>query len=451
MDFIKSNQSLIISVVITVILLFAVYWLLKLFRQVFLFYKQSLYKKEIEWSMVELKIPRELARTPKSMEQFLINLHSLRNAPGDLMETYVEGEVTLWWSLEIASFGGRIHFYIRTPKKHQKMLISGMHAQYPNVDVIEVEDYLNKFPNTTQEFYESNENIFGSELYLAKENFYPIITYSHFFDKPAKGEEKKPIIIDPLSALIEVLAGIHKEENVFIQILIAPAGNNWKDEGRAYVDEKMGKGKKKKSGSGLSQALGEWTSNLFKAPVEYPIWAEEKKEEKKETPTITDYEAVKAVQDKLAGHGFETLIRFLYIAPNAIYSTNFARRGIRGAFNQYASPDLNSFGNNSLAETRTRWVYFPHIFIKKRVEGRKQRLLYNFKNRLLPEKLSFGKFITSHIFNFNNKSKTSILVASELATIYHIPGEQVLTSPHIERTESRKMGPPAGLPIFEEE
>jgi len=65
--------------------------------------------------------------------------------------------------------------------------------------------------------------------------------------------------------------------------------------------------------------------------------------------------------------------------------------------------------------------------------------------------LPFGKFFTSHIFNFNNKSKTLILVTSELATIYHVPGERILISPHIERTESKRMGPPAGLPIFEEE
>ena len=450
MAFFESNQSLIYSILFLTGLLILTVFLFKLFHQAFLFYKQSLYKKAIEWTILEFKIPREVLKTPRAMEQFFINLHSLKNEPGDLLEKYIDGEVTLWWSLEIASFGGKLHFYIRTPKKHKKMVESGMHAQYPNVELIEVEDYLNKFPSATKEFYESNENIFGSEFFLDKPNFYPIITYDQFFDKPVKIDEKRQIIIDPISALIEVLAGIHKEENVFIQILISPVGEDWKEEGKNFVNKKLGK-EEKRGGGGFNQVIYEWTKNFLWAPTEYPVWAEEKEAVKKELPTISDYDSIKAIQDKLSGQGFESLIRFLYIAPNSIYSTNFARRGIRGAFNQYASPNLNFFGNNKLVETRTRWVYYPHVFVEKRVEARKQRLLYNFKNRLLPEKLSFGKFITSHIFNFNNKSKTSVFVASELATIYHIPAEQVLTAPHIERTESKKMGPPAGLPIFEEE
>ncbi|MEK7553232.1 MAG: hypothetical protein AAB504_00880 [Patescibacteria group bacterium] len=447
-DFLISYQSLIVSVVITVVLLALAIALFKIFEQVWLFYKQSLYKKAIKWTVLELRIPREVLKTPKAMEQFFINLHSLKNEPGNFLEKYTDGEVTLWWSLEIASLGGKIHFYIRTPKKHRKMFEAGMHAQYPNIEIIETEDYLNKLPSSTKEFYESNENIFGSEFNLGKKDFYPIITYDHFFNQPAKLDDQKQVIVDPLSALIEVLAGIHKEENVFIQILIAPLNDDWKNEGRDFVNKKLGKEEKKKGG--FNQIIYEWTKNFLWAPTEYPVWSEPKEPAKKEPANISDYEAMKEIENKLSKHGFESLIRFLYIAPNSIYSTNFARKGILGAFNQYAS-SLNFFKNNPLVETRTRWIYSPHVFVKQRVEARKQRLLYNFKNRLFPEKLSFGKFMTSHIFDFNNKSKTSVFVTSELATIYHIPAEQVLTSPHIERAESKKMGPPAGLPIFEEE
>lgn len=445
-DVFGSYQSLFFSLVVLVFLLIVLVELFKLFQQAWIFYKQSLYKKEIEWSVLELKIPRVVEKTPLAMEQFLKNIHGLRNAPGDFMETYVEGEVTLWWSLEIVSFGGKIHFYIRTPKKHKKMVEAGLYAQYQSLEVTEVDDYLNKFPSTTKEFYKSNENIFGSELPLKKEDFYPIATYEQF------AANKEELAIDPISALIEVLANIQPEENVFIQILAAPAGDEWRKAGEDFINKKLGKEDKKKK-SGFGGVLNEFFKNLFMAPAEPPVWGEEKKEEKKEGKELTpaDKELIEAIRKKLSQPGFDTLVRFLYIAPNAIYSTNFARRGIRGALNQYASPILNSFGNNSQVETRTTWVYFPYVRIPQRVEARKQRLLYNFRNRLFPEQIPFGKFFTSHIYNFNNKSKSSILVASELATIYHIPAEQVLTSPHIERAESKKMGPPAGLPIFEEE
>jgi hypothetical protein len=69
----------------------------------------------------------------------------------------------------------------------------------------------------------------------------------------------------------------------------------------------------------------------------------------------------------------------------------------------------------------------------------------------MPEELAFGKFYTSTPMNFNIKSRSYILTTAELATIYHVPTAVVLTSPHIKRLESKKMGPPAGLPIFEEE
>ena len=38
-----------------------------------------------------------------------------------------------------------------------------------------------------------------------------------------------------------------------------------------------------------------------------------------------------------------------------------------------------------------------------------------------------------------------------IATLFHPPTAVVLTAPHVKRVESRKVGPPAGLPIFGEE
>lgn len=449
-DFIRFNQSLIISIAATIVLLILIYWLLKLFNQIFLFYKQSLFKKNVEWTFLELKIPREVLKTPRAMEQFFINLHTLKNSAGDWKETYVDGEVPLWWSFEIASFGGKIHFYIRTPKKHKKIVETSLYAQYPNIEVFEVKDYLEKFPLTTKEFYESNEDIFGSELILKKPDFYPIITYEHFFEQPGMIQMKDEIKVDPLSTFIESLASLHKEENMMVQILAAPVEDDWKNDGKSYVDKKMGRSEKKKSGERFSQTLMEWIKNLFMAPVEYPKWTEPKEEKKETPPIISDYEDVKAIENKLSKNGFESLIRYLYISPKPIFNMNFGTKGIISFLNQYAAPNLNIFTHNYAVWTLIKTHIFPYFYHAERIEARKQRILYNFRNRTLPEKLSFGKFITSNIFHLNNKAKNFILVTSELATIYHIPGGQVLTSPYIERIESKKMGPPAGLPIFEE-
>ena len=87
----------------------------------------------------------------------------------------------------------------------------------------------------------------------------------------------------------------------------------------------------------------------------------------------------------------------------------------------------------------------------QRAEGRKQRILHSFRGRKMPEELAFGRLYTSHPLNFNIKSKTFILNTAELATIFHVPTEKTLVAPHVKQVESKKMGPPAGLPIFEEE
>lgn len=446
------NSGTITTILGWIIGLILLWILFTIFVDSWLFYKRSIFKNSIEWVLLEIFIPREVNKTPQAMEQFFMNLHGLRNAAGNFLEKYIDGEVTMWWSLELASFGGEVHFYIRTPKKHKKMVEAGLYAQYPNVEVVEVEDYMDKFPKDTREIYKNDFNVFGGEFILKKEDAYPITTYEKF------ELTKEELAIDPISALVEVLSNIQKEEKVFIQILIRPAGDEWQEEGKKLVDKLLGRKEKTSSSSGAS-GLMEWFRNLLWAPVAHPTWAgkgEEKTGTKEENQNVLakltpgERDTIKVVEESLSKPGFESLIRFIYYAPKSVFSTNFARRGILGALNQYASPQLNSFRGNPFVETRSRWIYFPYLFVPQRVEARKQRILYNYRNRKLPEESSWAKLSTSHPLNFNFKSKTYILNTAEVATVFHVPAEQVLTAPHIKRSESKKMGPPAGLPIFDE-
>src|SRR3989344_1283903 len=121
---------------------------LALFMTTWLNWRQYLYKQSIEWTLLELKMPREVRKGPIAMEQFFSAIYGLRNIAGDLIEKYFDGEVTLWFSFELVSFGGEIHFYIRTPSKHAGVVSANLYANYPTLEIEKVPDYIDRFPAT---------------------------------------------------------------------------------------------------------------------------------------------------------------------------------------------------------------------------------------------------------------------------------------------------------------
>jgi hypothetical protein len=100
-----------------------IFWpLYRMTEDTWLFWRQEVYKANIPWAMLEMRIPREIRKSPRAMEQALMAIHQLRNAPGDLKEWYRDGEVTHWVSLEMVSFGGEIHFFLRVDGKKRGLI-----------------------------------------------------------------------------------------------------------------------------------------------------------------------------------------------------------------------------------------------------------------------------------------------------------------------------------------
>jgi hypothetical protein len=121
------------------------------------------------------------------------------------------------------------------------------------------------------------------------------------------------------------------------------------------------------------------------------------------------------------------------------------------SFNQYAAINLNAFRPNFPTQTRTAIWFPPYVFPDRRVEIRRQRMLVNFLKREVPPEDWVGQAVTSHLYHWNFASRTFLLNVEGLATIYHLPPRVVLTAPHMQRMESRKAGPSAGLQIFGDE
>ncbi len=399
-----------------------------LFKDAWLHYRQENYIRKIQWILLELKIPRNIEKSPQAMEQVLMTLHSMRNAAGDFKEKFIEGEVTRWFSLEMVSFGGEIRFYIRICANWKSLVETAFFAYYPDMDIVEVPDYIDRLPKSIVDMYEQGDDLWGTEMTLKNEALYPIKTYSDF--EITTEEEKR---FDPLSAFIETLAKINQDEFVGIQILIAPAGpdhmehdyDEWKDGFRDKLEELRQQSKKTKK----EMNPGEGDLSLFTI----------------RSPRQT--EILKAVEENLSKPAFETIIRFLYLSPQAIFSDSYPRRGIAGAFNQYQALDMNAFSQNYSVSTHTKLWQKPYVFPKTRGEYRKARMLYNYKHREIPPERLTGKKINSYFFNWDS-SKRFLMNTKCLATVFHIPTTVILTEPHLKHLESKKSGPPAGLAIF---
>ena len=383
-----------------------------LFSEVWHSYIRSLYKREVTWTFLEVKIPREIRRGPKAMEQVFSSLHAFITGPSVFIDRYWKGELKLWYSFEIASFGGDIHFYIKTPTKHKNYLEASIYAQYPDVEIEEVEDYTERMPHTYEALRNTGYEIWGTELALAKDDAYPIRLYEEF-DSPSEYSQ-----LDPIAALVEVLNTLRPGEELWIQILLSPADDDWQERGRTFVKKLQEKTRiVTESGDG-----------------------------KKVTVDRTPGEelALKAIERNIAKPGFETRIRYVYAAPDGMYDKNTAWYGVLGAFNQYRSKAHNSFKHDSTARTAVYWYYWPYFFPNWRLTYRRKQVYHAFKDRYLPESTFFTELMTQ----FTLSPSLYVLNTEELATIYHYPSNLVLTAPSIQRVESRKVGPPAQLPVF---
>jgi len=428
-------------------LLAAFWWLLvfaaiaPLAHSTWLFYRQTDFKKKLEWVLLELQMPREIKKSPRAMEMALAQIHQLRNAPGDIKEWYYDGEVTRWFSLELASFGGETHFYLRCYVKYRDLVEAAIFAYYPDVEITEVEDYVERFPQNTQEMYRQGYNLWGSEMRLARHAAYPIRSYLDF---ESPDEDKQ---YDPIGTFLEVLSKVQREQMVAIQILITPITDDWK-KSAADIVSKLSEMRKSPTSASKAKLKASFPGGPLPSFETVAPTKEEGFQFRGLLRSPGETDVLKAVENNLAKPSYNTLIRFIYFSPHALYYDSFPRRGITGAFNQYGSSDLNMFKRNDNVSTKTEVWNWPHLFSKIRVEYRKQRLLYNFRARRTPETYFIGKLVTSHLFNLNFYSREFPLSTESLATLFHPPTFQVLTAPHIQRVDSRKAGPPAGLSIF---
>jgi hypothetical protein len=392
-------------------------------------YIQTVFLKGLKWKIIEVRPPKDVFKSPLAMEVVLNALYA-GGQGDDWLTRYWKGELALCSSLEIVSIEGSVKFFIRTPEKFKKIIETQIYSQYPQVEILEVEDYAVDIPEFTKD---GPINLWGSNLILTKEDPYPIRTYIEYgLDKPGKPEDQQQI--DPITPMVEFFGSIGIGETMAIQIIIKP------DTKRFALINKDGKEEMKGWMDKSKQIVKELNDKLKE---------KEKDAEGKTTTTIRkatkgEQNVIEAIERAATKLGFDAGIRIIYVANKDNFNANNIG-GLTGSVRQYSSPELNGFKPDGATSIKYAW---EDLFGNKIIE-KKKSMLSAYKNRkYFYGGTSFDFLKIKSYFTHPGKEgkKPFILNTEELATIFHLPG-RVSETPTFTRIESKKAEPPANLPI----
>ena len=160
--------------------------------------------------LIEIKMPHEVHKSPSAMEHVLSELW-YTSGQTTVVDRYWEGSMRPWSSLEMCSFGGSVHFYVWCYADMRPLIELNLFAQYPEIEIEEVEDYAKKFV-----YDPSIMDVFGNHMIYQEDPVLPIRTY-HDFELEEVHEPE--FIVDPMAHIVETLSAMKNSEQGWIQII----------------------------------------------------------------------------------------------------------------------------------------------------------------------------------------------------------------------------------------
>jgi len=363
------------------------------FIEVWLDLKQTEYWGKLEWDLLVINIPQDSIQTPKGMMNFFNNLSGSKSAI-TWKEKWIWGKTQAYFIFEIVGNGGQVQFYIRTIKKYRDLVEAALYAQYPEAQIIEVEDYIDLIPN---DFPNDEYDCFGTEMKMSKDGMFPLRRYTDFEHVGEKDLRFK----DPMLPLLEMMGKMRPGEHYWVQLLIAsPDSQDWRKDSVKWMRKMYGiEEKKKKSvlgetvgwlpGGVMSQLTGMEIGDLEESKADdFKMW--------KLTPDERD--TLEAVKEKSIQIGWKGKIRVVYCAKKEVFRKGTIAAMTKGNFLQFDS-GINKLGMTDSCTPKDDY------FWQEWQMPRKQRLLVK-KYKLR----AFGAGTTPYI-----------LSSEELATLWHFP------------------------------
>jgi hypothetical protein len=267
---------------------------------------------------------------------------------------------------------------------------ANLYAQYPGVEIMEVEDYTKMIPKTAPN---KDWNVWGSDFILTKPDVYPIRTYKKF-EESVTGK-----MLDPLAATMEIMSKAGPGQHMWLQYISIPASPGWNSkDGQQQIDEWLEKRMKK-----VSAESG--------APLEFNI-----------TPGERDI--LKAMQENNSKLMFSVKMRYVYVGRRGAFDKSTGVSGLIGSLKQFNDQNLNNIKPEG--ETKTKTGYYN---AEKRMKKKQREILNWYRNR--------DREPYHNLFMFS---------IEELATVFHIPDMNVV-APTLQRVAAKRGSAPMNLPI----
>ncbi len=261
----------------------------------------------IEGCLLLLQVPRTNEKKALAAEQMLASLHGLLTLPATSAWQEATRERI---SFEIAVINKRIGFYVWVPKYLKDFVAEQIYAQYPTVQISEVEDYSSQA---------THETTLTTDLQMNVSEVLPIKMFQSFD-------------VDPLAAITATLAKFEDEEEAWVQLIMRPASSQWQKKSESYLKGiKSGKTKT----TGMLQAL--W------APPEATTTAKQ----------LTEYEQTRATgaQEKSQKLAFEAVLRIVYRGNASDTQARLRMQSIIASYKQFNTTYLNGFEQGRLIST----------------------------------------------------------------------------------------------------
>lgn len=361
--------------------------------------------RRIKWAseqptvLLEIRVPQDNPKGPAAMEAVFTSLH-LGPGEGTWFKKFYWGRTRPWYSFEIGVIKGKVRFFVWTRKSYRRAVENYIYAQYPEVELIETEDYSRAYDPSHGPY-----KMFACDYNHTKASPIPMKSYvQHGLNRQDLSLRDE---VDPFAQMIEFLGSISADEQVWIQFIIrltkteryrgkkTPSGGkySWREEGREIL-EKMKK-------AALS-------------PSGFPM------------PTDTNMELMSAIERNIGKPGFDVGVRAIYSGPIDKYTT--ANPFIANIFKSFNSEMYNGIMPNTQTFSE-KYNDYPWEDIGGRRQARDMHeavMVYRLRSFFHPPYR--GDFF--------------VMSSEELATLFHIPTRAVMSASLNRKPQVTRRAPP---------